>query len=434
MATMGRHGDGGVTKRRDGRLQVSITLTTGRRIYRTVPRLTDAKRQRELAERARRELVAMREAELDPAGQTLADYLHSWLDRMASAHNARLRPNTLAFYRVIADKHTIPVLGEHRLENLRERHVQAWLDGLTVSPQYVSHCRAFLRRVLNVAYRERIIGRNPAIAVELPPIPRYKAKTMSAADVHSLLSVTATDRLGALWRLAVVSGLRVGELLALSWDDVDLGGNDDRVARQTGTPERLRAGAVGLRTSPGADPAARVRPASVRRAGADGVGDVLVVQNQGRPSHPSITVTARLARENGEWVRAKTKAARDLERIAIDTDTARLLETHRIRQASERRPDWPYWGLVFTTANGYPLERHGVMTAFREACDRAGIERRRVHDIRHSNNEIMRELGIDRETRKARHGHASDAADKRYGRASEAQDRMAVERLAEAIG
>jgi integrase len=196
---------------------------------------------------------------------------------------------------------------------------------------------------------------------------------MTAVEAKALLDATADDRLAALWRLALVTGLRVGELLALSWADID---------------------------------------------------------TEGR----TVTVTARLARLNGEWVRAETKAARELQTIAIDAGTAGLLDTHRIRQAAERRPDWAYWGLVFVTPTGQPFDRHTVMEAFRDACDRAGIERRRVHDIRHGNATIMRDLGIDRETRKARHGHSTDEMDARYSGPSRAQDRAAVERLAEAIG
>lgn len=423
MADVGRHGDGGVTKRADGRLQVSITLTTGRRIYRTIPRLTDPKRQKELAERARRELVTMREAELDPAGQTLADYLRSWLRSMADARNARIRPNTLIGYTTIAELHLIPVLGDHRLENLRERHVQAWLDGLALSPQYVTHCRSFLRRVLNVAERQRIIARNPAKYVELPPIPRYRAKAMTAADARKLLAATADDRLAALWRLALVTGLRVGELLALSWDDVDLGGHDGQSDIHAGPTQDDAEGGhradVLLRRLPDRGPAGEVaQPLPHREA----------------PRGPSITVTARLARLNGEWVRAETKAARELQTIAIDAGTAALLDAHKLRQAAERKPDWAYWGLVFVTPSGMPLDGHLVMAAFRDACDRAGIERRRVHDIRHSNATIMRDVGISSETRKARHGHSTDEMDARYSGPSAAQDRAAVERFAEAIG
>jgi len=127
---MGLHGDGGITRRKDGRLQVSITMPNGRRAYRTIARDKDAKRQARRAEDVRRELVRIREADLDPAGQTVADYLRSWLRSMTSATHARQRPNTVAAYRNAVELHIIPVLGGYRLERLSERHIQAWIDGL----------------------------------------------------------------------------------------------------------------------------------------------------------------------------------------------------------------------------------------------------------------------------------------------------------------
>ena len=126
----GLHGDGGITKRKDGRLQVSITMPNGRRAYRMIPRDKDPKRQAKRAEDVRRELVRIREADLDPAGQTVADYLRSWLRSMTSATHARQRPNTVAAYRNAVELHIIPVLGGYRLERLSERHIQAWIDGL----------------------------------------------------------------------------------------------------------------------------------------------------------------------------------------------------------------------------------------------------------------------------------------------------------------
>jgi integrase len=373
MRSMGDHGQGGITKRTDGRLQVSLTMPSGRRVYRTVPAMIDPKRQRRLAEELRRQLVAAREADLDPAGQTLADYLRSWLTGMASATNARVRPGTLSFYRTVTERHIIPTLGGYKLERLSERHVQAWLDGLRMHPRYVHHCRAVLRRALNIAMRQRILARNPAIAVELPSIPEFRPAPMTAAEAHALLAASAGDRLAALWRLGLVTGLRSGELLALSWADLDL--------------------AVG-----------------------------------------TVSVTARLARQDGQWVRVPTKADRSLERVAIDPATVAVLEAHKVRQAVERQPEWPYWGLVFTTRNGYPIDRHEVIAEFRLACDAAGIARRRFHDVRHSSATIMRDLGIDREVRKARLGHSTDRMAEHYAQASTAQDRAAVERLADAIG
>lgn len=411
MPSVGLHGEGGIAKRPDGRLQVSLTMPNGRRVYRMIARDKDPKRQAKRAEDVRRELVRIREADLDPAGQTVADYLHSWLRSMTSATHARVRPNTIAHYRNAVELHIIPVLGGYRLERLSERHIQAWIDGLRASPQSIAHYRAALRRALNVATRQRIIARNPAIAVDLPDVPGFRAAPLTAAEAHDLLSATAGDRLAALWRLAILTGLRSGELLGLSWDDVDLGGNDGTGPRTVGTgtrgevPER----AVGSANGP-------------RRPGVASV-----------PHAPSITVRAQLQRQAGAWVRAEPKANRSLERVAIDSATAQALAAHKLRQAAERQPDWPYWGLVFTTPRGYPIHRREVLEAFRLACDRAGVARRRFHDLRGTSATLMREIGIDKEVRKARLGHSTDDMAEHYSRASVSQDRDAVERLAEAV-
>jgi integrase len=370
MTTMGAHGEGGIARRKDGRLQAALTMPNGRRVYRTIPRDRDQKRQRRRADAALRELVRIREADLDPAGQTLADYLRSWLRDMASTTHARVRPNTIAYYRNAVDLHIIPVLGTHRLDLLRPRHVQAWLDGVRLAPRTVAHLHATLRRALNVAVRHEIIDRNPAQYIELPKVPEFQGAPLTTAEARRLIETSAGDRLGVLWRLAIVTGLRIGELLALSWDDLV----DDR-----------------------------------------------------------LTVTGQLARLDGQWVRVPTKAARTIATIALGTGTVAALAEHRRRQAAARTPDWKFWGLMFTTASGLPLHRVTALAEFRIACDRAGISRRRVHDLRATSATLLADLGVTEDVRQARLGHSTKAMARHYAAASERQDRDAVERLEESL-
>jgi len=148
-----------------------------------------------------------------------------------------------------------------------------------------------------------------------------------------------------------------------------------------------------------------------------------------RPSPSVPNSNARAGRGSGP----NRKPAEPSERVAIDADTVAALTAHKLRQAAERQPDWPYWGLVFTTPHGYPIHRRDVLDAFRLACDRAGVKRRRFHDLRHSSATLMREVGITGEVRKARLGHSTDDMSERYAHASATQDRDAVERLAEAV-
>jgi integrase len=373
MTTMGAHGEGGIARRKDGRLSVRITMPSGRRIERTVPAMKDGRAQRRLAGRLLAELVEARRADLEPASQTLAVYLRSWLAGLRDARHARVRPRTLEFYSMIVEQHIIPALGGHRLERLSERHVQAWLDADPGAPRSIHHHRAVLRRALNVAVRQRILARNPAIAVELPELDEFAGEPLTIAEARQLLEATSGERLGALWRLALVTGLRSSELTGLAWDDVD-----------------LDAGAV--------------------------------------------TVRAQLARLDGAWVRVPPKPGRTLARISIDPATVAALRAHQRRLVEERRPEWRFWGLVFVTAGGQPWGRSEILRQFHAACDSAGVWRRRLHDLRVSAATLLQELGVEEPVRMARLGHTTTRMARHYAIARDELDRDAATKLGEAIG
>lgn len=372
MALMGRHGAGSITWRKDGTAMVSITMPGGKRVYRYTRKHLPHAEAAKQAERIRRELVALREADLDPSRQTVADFLRSWIAGLRDAKNQRVRPRTLEHYELIVERHIIPHLGRHRLPSLREGHVQHWLDGDAAAARTVHHHRAVLRRALNVAVTRRLIDRNPAIGVELPDATYSGARPLTVGEARAILEATVDDRFHALWRLAIDSGLRQSELLGLGWDDLDL---------ERGT----------------------------------------------------VTVVAQLQRIAGEWVRTPPKSARDLKTLALDPATVAALGEHQRRMAGERTPQWQYHGLVFPSEKGQPLVNQTVLREWHRACDKAGIPRRRFHDLRHSAATLMRELGIAEDTRMARFGHVTTAMARRYGHASEAQDRDAAERLGRAL-
>lgn len=365
---MRERGTGTIVELPTGGFRVAVTMADGRRVWRRARTVRQA-------DRIRASLVEARELDLDPSRQTLAGWLRSWIDSLRDAKRQRLAPRTLEHYAMIVERHIIPGLdpkGRLPLTKVTAAKVQAWLDRSEGSARTIHHHRAVLRLALNRAVRQRLLAYNPASgkAIELPDADFRGAKPITAAEARALLG-HADPRWLPLWRLAIVTGLRIGELMGLTWDDVE----------------------------PGA-----------------------------------ITVRAQLQRIGGEWVRRPTKSARTVERIAIDAETSAILERHRRRLAEERTDAWRYFGHVFVSERGEPYHHRTAYTAFLAACDAAGIPRRRLHDIRHGNNEILKELGVARDVRMARHGHSTTEMDARYGRASEAQDRDAAERFAEAIG
>jgi integrase len=329
-------------------------------------------RDRKEAERIRDELVELRETDGDPTRLTIEAFLREWIGSLTGAKHQRLAPKTLDHYSQIVDDHIIPALGKYRLDRLREHHVQEWLDKDAGSARSVHHHRAVLRRALNVAVRRRLITVNPAIGVELPDATWNGALPLTLDEAKALLATTKGDRLHPLWLLAIDTGLRESELLGLPWVDVDL-------------PEA------------------------------------------------TVTITGQMQRINGEWVTRATKTHRKMPTIAIARSTAAVLEEHKLKMATERTAEWKYFGLVFPSATGQPLSGSVVLHAFREACDRAGIPRRRFHDLRHSTGRLLHDLGVGEEDRMPRMGHSTTAMARRYGHASEVRDREVAELLAKAL-
>jgi integrase len=375
MTTMGEHGQGTITSRKDGRIQVAVTFEDGRVRMRYVPAAAvrrDPRAARREAERLRQELLRERDAELEPTRQTVEGWLRSWIASLTDAKRSRVRPRTLAHYRLIVERHIIPTLGHHRLDRLRERHVQAWLDGDAGAPRTIHHHRAVLRRALNAAKRQHLIVDNPAVGVELPDARWSGAQPLSLEDARALLEATADDRWHALWRLAIDTGCRQAELLALGWDDIDW-------------------------------------------------------------DEGSVRVYAQLQWLDRQWVRSPTKAARELERIALMPATVEALRSHQRRMAAERQPDWTHWGHLFVTERGRPPHQSEVLKAFKAACRAAGIQERRFHDLRGTSATLLKDLGVAEDVRMARLGHTTTTMARHYAKGGAGLDRAAADRLGEAL-
>ena len=92
---------------------------------------------------------------------------------------------------------------------------------------------AVLHRALKDAVRWDRLSRTPIESADPPRVSGsgHEMKTWSAERLAAFLKATKHDRLGALWHLLAWTGLRRGEALALTWDDVDLEGGSLSVRR-----------------------------------------------------------------------------------------------------------------------------------------------------------------------------------------------------------
>jgi integrase len=180
----------------------------------------------------------------------LAAFANAWLDSQT-----QLRPSTKALYRIQLDSHVLPKLGRLCVSEICEDDVLALIaemrdgwyyrkddEGRFVRTQRTQGYSAYtikgalvpLGRILNAAVRRRQIPSNPMARLERgerPSLERRDVRVLSSDEIRILLG-SADGRQKPLLATALFTGLRLGELLGLTWADIDLEENVVRVRKQ----------------------------------------------------------------------------------------------------------------------------------------------------------------------------------------------------------
>lgn len=210
------HGEGSVYMRKDGRAAASV-MYEGKRITKYGKTKTEAKQKLDvyLADLKAGKVV------IGPK-QTVEQYLTHWLE---DEHRLQIGPATLQQYRSTLRVHLIPAFGHIQLDQLKREQVQALcaakLDS-GLAPRSVHIIYSVLSRALTAAVENGILARNVCKNVVLPKVPRKKHDVLDKGQVQRLVEAARGRRLWFLLLMALTTGARVGELLALHWEDVDL--------------------------------------------------------------------------------------------------------------------------------------------------------------------------------------------------------------------
>lgn len=163
------------------------------------------------------------------------------------------RPRALRSTRTILDRHLIPALGRLDVNRLEAADVERYRAGMLargLSAKTINNHLSVLRAVLRFAEANTLVARTPCIEnLEAATTP---VAALSAEDCERLLRA-CDGELRAMVLLALRTGLRLGELRALRWSDVDLAGARLRVnspagLRETGARGRAREIPLGPKT------------------------------------------------------------------------------------------------------------------------------------------------------------------------------------------
>jgi integrase len=165
---------------------------------------------------------------LEPTKTTLAQYLEQWLANI----KGNVSPRTHERYEEIAKKNLIPLLGAITLTKLQPMQISAAYtkalangrrDGKGgLSPRTVHHLHRVLKQALAHAVRWQLLIRNPVDAVDPPKVEHHPMTTYDMAQTAALIDALRGTRMFIPFLLAVLCGMRRGEIAALRWRNVDL--------------------------------------------------------------------------------------------------------------------------------------------------------------------------------------------------------------------
>ena len=152
----------------------------------------------------------------------LRRHVLTWLEHSAKP---KVRLSTLESYEEIVRLHLEPDLGKVRLSKLTPMHVTKLINtklSRGLSPRRVQYIHAVLRRSLTIAVKLDYVSRNVAKLVDSPNTRQKEVVPLQIQEAKRFIQVIHGDRYAALYTLAITTGLRQGEILGLSWSDIDL--------------------------------------------------------------------------------------------------------------------------------------------------------------------------------------------------------------------
>jgi integrase len=181
-------------------------------------------------------------------GATFADASAEYLSYVE--HDRGVKPSTLRGYRSSIEAHLMPAFGSLAIEDVTTAEIERWMADFRGSVRTRNKLLIQLHGILGRARKAYGLSGNAAAEVERFPQRRSgDIDVFSPEEVWALVRAASSDQDGALFLTAAFTGLRMGELLALRWRDVDFAGRTVRVrasyyAGALTTPKSGKARAV----------------------------------------------------------------------------------------------------------------------------------------------------------------------------------------------
>lgn len=220
MAKRGQ-GEGSISKRPDGTWWARITIGSDEN-GKQKRKAFYGKTRKEVQEKLTAALNDVNNSNyIEPSNITLNQWANIWLKDYKKPN---IHLNTYNSYYGSMKRHVLPHLGSVKLKNLRHDMIQSLMskligEGLGMHGVHDAHL--VLHNCLEQAYKNDLIVKNPAAKVTLPPIPKSNRRALNVEEQEKIVGSARNYEGGEIILMSLATGMRMGEILPLTWNDID---------------------------------------------------------------------------------------------------------------------------------------------------------------------------------------------------------------------
>jgi integrase len=327
-------------------LDIGRDPATGKRKQKTASGFKTKKE----AEKACAEIIAQVENGVyrEQTKERFGDFL---LEYMEVTVKHAVRPSTYYSQMSLVNQHIIPGLGNWKLKELTNLHIQKFYSSKVeegLSSSYVKNMHNIVSKSLKAAYEWGMIQKNIASLIKAPRPLKCDMQTWTLEQSNQFLEGAKVSKLFIVFAIAIYTGMRKGEILGLRWSDVDL-------------------------------------------------------------EDAKLTVRQTLTYTDGQFIYNEPKTKESTRVISISDYLVQAFRKHQLKQKEIKLAlgeGYQDHGLVVATKYGTPIGPRDVNKDFDRYIERSGLPKIRFHDLRHTHATILlMELGENVNVVSERLGH-----------------------------